>query len=253
MPARPNDLRPLTEGAPLSSVIERENLDDKIYAKLRSLVENRRLLPGHQLRPRHGAVADEVEPLAGHVGQEPDRDATGNVQLVAEGPRDVHPLDIGEGQPDVPVVEVGILESRDEDDVTVSLGAIASASVSDSAAAQIRDFVGSCLEHDEYSRQCPDHAYPIHSLYLDSEDLRLYWDVINGVKNRSKLRLRFYDDDPESPVFFEIKRRINDAIVKQRCPVRREAVRSLLSGQLPTPEDLCSTRPECFFLFFVVE
>jgi len=49
MPARPNDLWPLTEGDPLSSVIERENLDDKIYAKLRSLVENRRLLPGHRI------------------------------------------------------------------------------------------------------------------------------------------------------------------------------------------------------------
>jgi hypothetical protein len=116
--------------------------------------------------------------------------------------------------------------------------------VSDSAAAQIRDFVGSYLEYDEYSLPCPDHAYFNHSLYLDSEDLRLHWDVINSVKNRYKLRLRFYDEDPESPVFFEIKRRVNDAILKQRCPVRREAVSSLLSGQLPAPEDLCSTRPE---------
>jgi hypothetical protein len=116
--------------------------------------------------------------------------------------------------------------------------------VSESAAAQIRDFVGSYLEHDEYSLPRPDHTYFNHSLYLDSEDLRLHWDVINSVKNRYKLRLRFYDNDPESPVFFEIKRRINDAIVKQRCPVRREAVKSLLSGQLPAPEDLRSTRPE---------
>lgn len=118
--------------------------------------------------------------------------------------------------------------------------------VSDSVAAQIRDFVGGYLEYDEYSRDCPGHAYLNHSLYLDSDDLRLYWDVVNGLKNRYKLRLRYYDDNPESPVFFEIKRRVNDAILKQRCPVRRAAVKTLLCGQLPAPEDLCSARSEAF-------
>ena len=45
----PHDSGPLAEATPLSSVIERENLDDKIYAQLRSLIENQRLLPGHRI------------------------------------------------------------------------------------------------------------------------------------------------------------------------------------------------------------
>ena len=116
--------------------------------------------------------------------------------------------------------------------------------VSARAALSIRDFVSSYLVLDEFSEGKPDNSYANHSLYLDSDDLRIYWDVVNSNKNRYKLRLRFYDDDPAGPAFFEIKRRGNDAILKQRGPVRREAVALLLAGHLPEPEHLFSNKPQ---------
>ncbi len=67
---------------------------------------------------------------------------------------------------------------------------------------------------------------------------RFYRSTINGDKNRYKLRLRFYNDRPDSPVFFEIKRRVNNCILKQRGGVKKEAVRWLLEGHLPGPEHL---------------
>ena len=97
---------------------------------------------------------------------------------------------------------------------------------------------------DEFSAGKPDNSYANHSIYLDSDDFHIYWDVVNSNKNRYKLRMRYYDDDPEGPVFFEIKRRVNDAILKQRCPVRRAAVPLLLAGQLPEPEHLLSNQPK---------
>ncbi|HEX7617344.1 MAG TPA: polyphosphate polymerase domain-containing protein [Verrucomicrobiae bacterium] len=106
-----------------------------------------------------------------------------------------------------------------------------------------RDFVGSYLILDKYGAGQPDLSYPIHSLYLDSDDLAFYWHTINGNKNRYKLRLRYYDDRPDSPVFFEIKRRINGAILKQRGAVTRDAVDALLAGQLPAPEQLFFDEP----------
>jgi hypothetical protein len=78
----------------------------------------------------------------------------------------------------------------------------------------------------------------VHSLYLDSDLLATFWATINGDKNRYKLRLRFYNDHPDSPVFFEIKRRMNNCILKQRGGVRQEAVRWLLAGHLPEPGHL---------------
>jgi SPX domain protein involved in polyphosphate accumulation len=115
--------------------------------------------------------------------------------------------------------------------------------VSEEVARAMRDFVRSYLVPDEYAALSADFSYPNHSLYLDSDDLRLYWDVINGNKNRYKLRLRYYDENPAAPVFFEIKRRSDNAILKERGAVRREHAASLLAGQLPEPEHLMSNRP----------
>lgn len=107
-------------------------------------------------------------------------------------------------------------------------------------ALRVRDFVQSYLGLDEYSAVQPDLSYPVHSLYLDSDQLTTYWDTINGNKNRYKLRLRYYSAEPGSPVFFEIKRRMNSCIMKQRGGVRMEAVESLLNGQFPHPDHLLS-------------
>jgi SPX domain protein involved in polyphosphate accumulation len=97
-------------------------------------------------------------------------------------------------------------------------------------ALSLRDFVSNYLELDEYGVGRPNLSYTIHNLYLDSDDLRIYWGTINGNKNRYKLRLRFYEDNPATPIFFEIKRRMNDAIMKQRGGVKRHAVGSVLGA-----------------------
>jgi SPX domain protein involved in polyphosphate accumulation len=72
-------------------------------------------------------------------------------------------------------------------------------------------------------------------LYLDSDSLKLYRTTINGDKNRYKLRLRYYEDRPDAPVFFEIKRRMNNIIMKQRGGVRRELVHAILAGKFLRP------------------
>lgn len=115
--------------------------------------------------------------------------------------------------------------------------------IRDEVALQVREFVRSYLEIDEYGATRPNLSYPVHSLYLDSKDFVLYWNTINGNKNRYKLRLRFYENRASAPVYFEIKRRMNDAILKQRGGVRREAVDWILAGHLPEPTHLISTDP----------
>jgi hypothetical protein len=104
----------------------------------------------------------------------------------------------------------------------------------------VRDFVSGYLELDEYGAGRPNLSYTIHNLYLDSDDLKIYWGTINGDKNRYKLRLRFYEDNPHTPIFFEIKRRMNEAIIKQRGGVKRPAVDAVLGGQIPSPSELVS-------------
>ena len=116
--------------------------------------------------------------------------------------------------------------------------------VTEETALRIRDFVRTHLDLDENGAGKPDFSYPVHSLYLDSASLETYWATVNGTKNRFKLRLRFYDNNPSSPVFFEIKRRMNNCTIKQRGGVRQCFVPLLLAGQMPEPGHLVSQDPQ---------
>lgn len=116
--------------------------------------------------------------------------------------------------------------------------------LSEDVALAVRDFVSSYLQIDEFGATLPNLSYPVHSLYLDSPDMKLYRSTINGDKNRFKLRLRFYENRADAPVFFEIKRRMNNTISKQRGGVRRDGVDGLLAGHLPNPSHLVSKEPK---------
>lgn len=112
--------------------------------------------------------------------------------------------------------------------------------IEERVALAIRDWVRSYLDIDEHGATRPNLSYPVHSIYLDSPDLRLYQATVNGDKNRFKLRLRFYENRPGSPVFLEIKSRMNNSISKMRSRVKAAAVSSLLAGHLPDPSHLIS-------------
>ena len=97
----------------------------------------------------------------------------------------------------------------------------------------MRAYLRPFLRPDEFAAKSPDSTYSICSLYLDSNDFALYNATVRGLKNRFKLRIRSYTDEPSAPVFFEIKRRVNDVILKRRTRVERQHAAGLLSGQLP--------------------
>ena len=107
----------------------------------------------------------------------------------------------------------------------------------ESQAAAVAEFIRPYLQLDRYSKLRRDRAYPIVSLYLDSENLLLCRQTLRGHKNRFKLRIRSYTDEPGYPRFFEIKRRMNTIIIKNRARVMDKDVETLLSGSSLPPQD----------------
>jgi hypothetical protein len=103
-------------------------------------------------------------------------------------------------------------------------------------AAALERRVRDVLPPDRYAKLQRGGMYPIVSLYLDSPDLRLCLESLTGVKNRFKLRIRSYTDEPEYPRFFEIKRRINRVIMKSRARVMDRDVPVLLAGRSLPPQ-----------------
>jgi len=106
--------------------------------------------------------------------------------------------------------------------------------VSESKAAAMTQFMKPYIPMDRYCKLQRGGDYPIVSLYIDSEKLRLCRESLEGHQNRFKLRIRSYTDEPDYPCFFEIKRRINTVIMKSRARVMPRDVPGLLEG-LPLP------------------
>ena len=105
----------------------------------------------------------------------------------------------------------------------------------ESALPELRDRLSSRMSVDSNTGGKPER---ISSVYYDTRDLRFYWEKIEGIRFRRKVRIRIYgepasiDDDTES--FVEIKQRTNRVTQKRRVPLPYRYARMLCAGQ-PVP------------------
>ncbi|MDP7367702.1 MAG: polyphosphate polymerase domain-containing protein [Candidatus Pacebacteria bacterium] len=71
---------------------------------------------------------------------------------------------------------------------------------------------------DEFVNNTKHGFYEVLSLYYDSPKFYSYWEKIDGAKKRRKIRLRTYRTDGalSSNIFFEIKRKHDSIVLKDR-------------------------------------
>ncbi|HJQ80680.1 MAG TPA: polyphosphate polymerase domain-containing protein [Lacipirellulaceae bacterium] len=112
--------------------------------------------------------------------------------------------------------------------------------VPEHAADSIRHFVESYLPLDEHMAPGEPFGYRVCSLYLDTPGYALYRQSIDGIKNRYKLRIRFYSNSPDSPAFLEIKQRKTETVHKLRAVVSKRAAERVLRGEWISPKELLS-------------
>ncbi len=82
----------------------------------------------------------------------------------------------------------------------------------------------------------PGGVYRIRSLYLDTRGFDLYWANAREQRDRFKLRVRTYPGKT-SPAFLEVKRRVQDVIIKSRAAVPASEWRDLLAPGRPASLD----------------
>lgn len=97
---------------------------------------------------------------------------------------------------------------------------------------ELRRELAARMDTDPYS---PHGGYPVTSLYYDTPDLRFYWEKIEGLKFRRKLRLRLYGQPAEctddTPVQIEIKQRVNRVTQKRRIALPYGVAQRWLDGR----------------------
>jgi len=81
-------------------------------------------------------------------------------------------------------------------------------------------------EHDAEAR-----GYPVYSVYWDAEDLTFFWEKVDGIKFRRKLRFRLYPGHDEA--FVEIKQRLDRTIQKRRSRWPLERMRAMFDPEGP--------------------
>ncbi|MEU8319253.1 polyphosphate polymerase domain-containing protein [Nonomuraea sp. NPDC048881] len=105
-------------------------------------------------------------------------------------------------------------------------------------AVALREEIEQRLDRDQHSGEA---GYGIWSVYYDTRQLRFYWEKIEGLKFRRKLRVRHYGDrwrvDGATPVFVEIKQRVNRVTQKRRVSLAYADALRLCDGRQMVEHD----------------
>ena len=108
-------------------------------------------------------------------------------------------------------------------------------------AEELKEHMKDYLLKDSYGS---DGSYAITSLYYDTDDYKCYWEKIEGLKFRKKLRIRFYETidklKEDTIVFVEIKQRYDKTIQKRRVAMKyKDALKLCNEKIIPkhNPED----------------
>ncbi len=97
--------------------------------------------------------------------------------------------------------------------------------------AALRDMLLPFVKPDKFAALSSDHQYTVRSIYFDASDFEMYHTKRDHLAHRMKVRLRGYNLEKEdSSVFFEIKRKYEGPIMKNRATLPYSTVKQLFSG-----------------------
>lgn len=94
----------------------------------------------------------------------------------------------------------------------------------------IKKYLAPYISKDSFAGQTKRGSYDVVSLYYDSPRFYHYFAKFDGIKKRKKIRLRTYVNDGRfiPDIFFEIKRKDDVIISKDRFVMRADDYRQLL-------------------------
>ncbi len=113
----------------------------------------------------------------------------------------------------------------------------------------IRRYIAPFCRPDPHGHGSPQ-CYRITTLQLDGPGLPLHHAKKNESANRFKLRVRTYDQ-PDSPVFLEVKRKLGQVVVKSRSRITRNDWSESLIRNIPVAIPFVSEKEYVAFLEFI--
>jgi len=95
----------------------------------------------------------------------------------------------------------------------------------------LKEFIKPYMELDPYSAERDNNNYTVRSIYFDTSKFDFYYDKMDGLKVRKKLRVRTYNKfNHINPAFLEIKRRYVNRVLKERVKVPLSQVEQICTN-----------------------
>lgn len=103
--------------------------------------------------------------------------------------------------------------------------------VSNSLIPVIREMIAPYIDLDSHVEHKETHQYSVRSIYFDTPNFDYYFDKLEGVGNRKKVRLRVYHENTdESLAFLEVKKKYEVPLIKNRAPLKSENILELFQS-----------------------
>ena len=93
---------------------------------------------------------------------------------------------------------------------------------------QIRELIRPVTSFDPYLKDATNNRYTVRSIYFDTPSLDFYYEKMDGLKVRKKLRIRTYNEMDDF-AFLEIKRKFINCISKERSKLPIMVIEKLVS------------------------
>jgi SPX domain protein involved in polyphosphate accumulation len=103
----------------------------------------------------------------------------------------------------------------------------------------IRDYCIPYTTFDPHLKKIDENKYTVRSIYFDTPELDFYYEKIDGIKIRKKLRIRTYNEMNDF-AFLEIKRKFVNCVAKERSKLPFLVIERLVN----TPEDSAIEYPQ---------
>lgn len=106
--------------------------------------------------------------------------------------------------------------------------------------------LGFFMELDPYVASQAGSKYKVRSLYYDDPSFTSFYEKTDGIRTRSKFRVRTYttDANEECATFLEVKGRHNALVFKHRTPLDLGLKGRFKRGEILTPDNVLKRIPD---------
>ena len=97
---------------------------------------------------------------------------------------------------------------------------------------EIESEIMNFMEYDNFVKNKNNHSYFVRSIYFENQQNDNFYEKIDGIKYRTKYRIRTYSKIFNDNIFLEKKSKDNDRVFKKRIKVSKSNFYKIMDNNI---------------------